>query len=231
MNKPLTLGSLFDGSGTFPMMAMLSGIVPVWKSEIEPFPIAVTEKRLPFVKHLGDINSINGAEIEPVDIVTFGSPCTDLSVAGKRQGLNAERSGLFFQAIRIIKEMRGDLQCGKMSQEHSPQMAEKTSDAFLKNSVRLKTQIYLSLNLKNGQRQEKSWVKISLSPTEHSMLNTGIFPNEERESTLSQILMADVPQKYYLSQKACLGILRRASERGKKLPEVLELALKKQAQV
>ena len=107
MNKPLTLGSLFDGSGTFPMMAMLSGIVPVWKSEIEPFPIAVTEKRLPFVKNLGDINSINGAEIEPVDIITFGSPCTDLSVAGKRQGLNAERSGLFFQAIRIIKEMRG----------------------------------------------------------------------------------------------------------------------------
>ena len=107
MNKPLTLGSLFDGSGTFPMMAMLAGIVPVWKSEIEPFPIAVTEKRLSFVKHLGDINSINGAEIEPVDIVTFGSPCTDLSVAGKRQGLNAERSGLFFQAIRIIKEMRG----------------------------------------------------------------------------------------------------------------------------
>ena len=106
MNKPLTLGSLFDGSGSFPMMGMLSGIVPVWKSEIEPFPIAVTEKRLPFVKHLGDINSINGAEIEPVDIVTFGSPCTDLSVAGKRQGLNAERSGLFFQAVRIIKEMR-----------------------------------------------------------------------------------------------------------------------------
>ena len=106
MNKPLTLGSLFDGSGTFPMMAMLSGIVPVWKSEIEPFPIAVTEKRLPFVKHLGDINNINGAEIEPVDIITFGSPCTDLSVAGKRQGLNAARSGLFFQAVRIIKEMR-----------------------------------------------------------------------------------------------------------------------------
>lgn len=106
MNKPLTLGSLFDGSGTFPMMAILSGIMPVWKSEIEPFPIAVTEKRLPFVKHLGDINSINGAEIEPVDIITFGSPCTDLSVAGKRQGLNAERSGLFFQAVKIIKEMR-----------------------------------------------------------------------------------------------------------------------------
>ncbi len=106
MNKPLTLASLFDGSGTFPMMGMLSGIVPKWSSEIEPFPIAVTTKRLPFVKHLGDINKINGAEIEPVDIITFGSPCTDLSVAGKRQGLNAEHSGLFFQAVRIIKEMR-----------------------------------------------------------------------------------------------------------------------------
>lgn len=106
MNKPLTLGSLFSGSGTFEMAGMLSGILPVWKSEIEPFPIAVTEKRLPFVKHLGDINCINGAEIEPVDIITFGSPCTDLSVAGKRQGLNAARSGLFFQAVRIIKEMR-----------------------------------------------------------------------------------------------------------------------------
>ena len=106
MNKPLTLGSLFSGSGTFEVAGMLSGIVPKWASEIEPFPIAVTTKRLPFVKHLGDINKINGAEIEPVDIITFGSPCTDLSVAGKRQGLNAERSGLFFQAVRIIKEMR-----------------------------------------------------------------------------------------------------------------------------
>ena len=123
-----------------------------------------------------------------------------------------------------------DLQSGKMSQVLSPLTAEKTSDASSKNSVRSKTQIYLSLNLKNGQRQEKSWVKISLSPTGRSMLNTGAYPREECVSTLSQILMADVPQKYYLSQKACLGILRRASERGKKLPDVLELALKKQAQ-
>lgn len=106
MNKALTLGSLFDGSGTFPVAGILSGITPIWASEIEPFPIRVTTKRLPSVKHLGDINHINGAEIESVDIITFGSPCTDLSVAGKRAGLNAERSGLFFQAVRIIKEMR-----------------------------------------------------------------------------------------------------------------------------
>ncbi|MCM1508621.1 MAG: DNA cytosine methyltransferase, partial [Ruminococcus flavefaciens] len=105
-NKQLTLGSLFSGSGSFETAALLSGITPIWASEIEPFCIRVTTKRLPQVKHLGDISQINGAEIELVDIITFGSPCTDLSIAGKRAGLNAERSGLFFQAIRIIKEMR-----------------------------------------------------------------------------------------------------------------------------
>ena len=102
----LTLGSLFDGSGTFPVAGMLSGIKPVWASEIEPFPIAVTRARLPFMKHYGDVSKINGAEIEPVDIITFGSPCQDMSVAGKRVGLEGSRSSLFHQAIRIIKEMR-----------------------------------------------------------------------------------------------------------------------------
>lgn len=106
MHNSLTLGSLFDGSGSFPMAGMLSGITPVWASEIEPFPIRVTTKRLPQVQHYGDVNMLNGAELPPVDIITFGSPCTDLSVAGKRAGLNAEHSGLFFQAVRIIKEMR-----------------------------------------------------------------------------------------------------------------------------
>ncbi|MCD8187242.1 MAG: DNA cytosine methyltransferase [Ruminococcus sp.] len=106
MNKPLTLGSLFDGSGAFPLAGLLAGIKPVWSSEIEPFPIRVTEKRLPFVKHLGDIGSINGGEIPPVDIITFGSPCQDMSVAGKRAGLEGSRSSLFHEAIRVIKEMR-----------------------------------------------------------------------------------------------------------------------------
>lgn len=105
MNK-LTLGSLFDGSGGFPLGGLLSDIIPLWASEIEPFPIRVTSKRLPFMKHLGDISKINGGEIEPVDIITFGSPCTDMSVAGKRAGLGGEQSVLFYQAIRIIKEMR-----------------------------------------------------------------------------------------------------------------------------
>ena len=102
----LKLGSLFDGSGGFPLGGLLAGVTPVWASEIEPFPIRVTTKRLPGMQHLGDVSSINGAEIEPVDIITFGSPCTDMSIAGKRAGLEGAQSSLFYQAIRIIKEMR-----------------------------------------------------------------------------------------------------------------------------
>lgn len=102
----LTLGSLFDGSGGFPLGGILAGITPVWASEIEPFPIRVTTKRFPGMKHYGDVAAMDGSEIEPVDIITFGSPCTDLSIAGKRAGLEGQRSGLFFEAIRIIKEMR-----------------------------------------------------------------------------------------------------------------------------
>ena len=106
MNQNLTLGSLFDGSGGFPLGGLISGITPVWASEIEPFPIRVTTRRLPFMKHYGDISQMDGGKIEPVDIITFGSPCTDMSVAGRRAGLEGQQSVLFYQAIRIIKEMR-----------------------------------------------------------------------------------------------------------------------------
>ena len=105
-NGKLTLGSLFSGSGAFELGGILAGIRPVFASEVEPFPIRVTTKRLPFVKHYGDVNSIRGDEVEPVDIITSGSPCTDISIAGKRAGLGGKQSSLFFQAIRIIKEMR-----------------------------------------------------------------------------------------------------------------------------
>ncbi len=106
-NSVMTLGSLFDGSGTCPLAAEMCGIKPVWASEIEPYPIKVTKKNFPEMEHLGDITSINGAKITPVHMITFGSPCQDLSLAGKQRGLiDGKRSNLFFKAIRIIKEMR-----------------------------------------------------------------------------------------------------------------------------
>ena len=104
--KTITLGSLFDGSGGFPLGGVLAGITPKWASEIEPFPIRVTTARFPNMKHYGDISAIDGSELEPVDIISFGSPCQNLSVAGKREGLDGDRSSLFYEAIRIVKEMR-----------------------------------------------------------------------------------------------------------------------------
>lgn len=110
----MKLMSLFDGSGGFPLAASLCGIEPVYAAEVEPYPIAVTKNRFPKMKHLGDVSKVKGGEIEPVDIITFGSPCQDMSIAGKRAGLKhadmgddeTTRSGLFLEAIRIIKEMR-----------------------------------------------------------------------------------------------------------------------------
>lgn len=106
MKNELTLGSLFDGSGGFPLGGMLAGITPLWASEIEPFAVRVTTKRLPRMKYYGDVSSLNGADLPPVDIITFGSPCQDMSIAGKRSGLDGSRSSLFYEAVRIIKEMR-----------------------------------------------------------------------------------------------------------------------------
>ena len=102
----ITLGSLFDGIGGFPLAAQRVGITPVWASEIEPFPLRVTALRFPEMAQLGDITMLNGTVVPPVDIVTGGSPCQDLSIAGARAGLVGERSGLFLEQIRLIREMR-----------------------------------------------------------------------------------------------------------------------------
>lgn len=106
--KGMTLGSLFDGSGGFPLAGAMNGMTPVWASEIEPYPLRVTAARFPDMKQLGDVTKIDGAAIDPVDVITFGSPCQDLSVAGKQTGIHdGKRSSLFFEAVRIIREMRG----------------------------------------------------------------------------------------------------------------------------
>jgi len=106
MSAALTLGSLFDGIGGFPMAGVRQGFTPVWASEIEPFPIKVTKTHFPDMAHVGDITKLKGAELPPVDLVCGGSPCQDLSTAGRRAGLQGARSGLFMEQIRVIKEMR-----------------------------------------------------------------------------------------------------------------------------
>ena len=239
--KPLTLGSLFDGSGGFPLGGLLAGITPVWASEIEPFPIRVTTKRLPFMKHYGNISAMDGGRIEPVDIITFGSPCQDMSVAGRRDGLDGSRSSLFYEAVRIIKEMR------EATNGKHPTYAvwENVPGAFSSNKgedfkIVLEELIKIAepeapalpMLEKNrgggGATQTLSWETDGALLTEFLTLNIGECPNVERESTLLQILEDNAPEKYYLSAKACEGILRRAERRGKELPPILKEALKQQ---
>ena len=102
----ITLGSLFDGIGGWQLAALRNGVKPLWSSEIDPFPASITKKHFPDTIQLGDVTKINGAEIPPVDIICAGSPCQDLSIAGRREGLNGKRSGLFYHAMRIVREMR-----------------------------------------------------------------------------------------------------------------------------
>ena len=133
----MTLGSLFDGIGGFPLAGAMCGIRAVWASEIEPFPMKVTAARFPEMKQLGSVTDIDGEAVEPVDIVTFGSPCQDLSVAGKQLGIHdGERSNLFFEAVRIIKEMRqADERTGRTGERVRPRFAvwENVTGAFSSN--------------------------------------------------------------------------------------------------
>lgn len=237
-----TLGSLFDGSGGFPLAGALSGITPLWASEIEPYPIAVTTSRFPQMKHLGNVAEVDGRKIPPVDVITFGSPCQDMSVAGKRAGMKhagkgddaTTRSGLFYEAIRIIREMR-EATNGKY-----PAFAiwENVPGAFSSNKgedfrcvLEEFAKIceggvqFLDLLAGSGIMQERSWETDSPLHGGCATLNIGECPSAVKESTLWQILQADAPEKYYLSAKACAGILRRAERRGKTLPKMLREAL------
>ena len=105
----LTLGSLFSGSGGFELAGALFGIEPLWESEVEPLPIRVTERNFPNCLKLGNIVTIHGWSIPKVDIITGGSPCQDMSIAGKRDGLSGDRSCLFKKELKKGGETRAGI--------------------------------------------------------------------------------------------------------------------------
>lgn len=244
----MTLGSLFDGIGGFPLAAVHCGGVPVWASEIEPFPMRVTKLRFPDMIHVGDITKLDGAKLPPVDVICGGSPCQDLSVAGLRKGLAGERSGLFMDQVRIVKEMRAEDE------------RRGVSDDFIRPRYLVWENVPGAFSSANGEDFRAVIEEMSISRTvpvmcldltpgagnllglpfweinsawlgESWMLNTGESPSAAVESSLSQILEDSPHQRYYLSRNACLGILRRAKIRGKELPPQLETALRIQAGV
>ena len=217
----------------------MAGITPVWASEIEPFPIRVTEKRLPEMKHYGDVHGLNGANLEPVDIITFGSPCQDLSIAGKRCGLGGSRSGLFYEAVRVIAEMRKSTNGqyprwavwenvpGALSSQHGQdfrrvleefvRIKDPAADVPLPESGR-----WLHAGEILGDGYSLAWRVLDAAQ------GWGVAQRRKRIFAVS-ILMDNVPERFSLSPKACQGILRRAEKRGKELPQVLKAALERQA--
>ena len=236
LGKPaedVKLGSLFDGGGTMPLCAVMCGGRAVWASEVEPYPIAVTRTHLPHMKHLGSVKDVRGDKIEPVDIITFGSPCQDLSIAGKRAGLGGGRSGLFWEAIRIIIEMLVATN-GKY-----PRFViwENVPGALSSNGGKdFETVLNELLRIRGfaGGRADKPILQhgkwgasqtTELLPIESSMLNTGESPSAGAEYMLSAILVENPPEWSLLSEKALNGILTRASRRGKKLPDLLLTAI------
>lgn len=246
MQQDMTMGSLFSGSGGFELAASIFGFEPLWASEIEPFPIMVTTTNFPETEHFGNISKMDGAKIPKVTMISGGSPCQDMSVAGLRAGLDGSRSNLFREQIRIVKEMRADdIRNGRTGKHIRPRFMvwENVPGAFSSNKGKdfqsvlqeiagiVDEEANVPLPPKGKwQSADASWATLTPSLGGCSMLNTGECPKEESESTLSQILEAAPHQKYYLSEKACLGILRRAEKRGKELSEILKQALIKQAQ-
>lgn len=195
------------------------------------------------MKHLGDITKLDGAAIEPVWCVTGGSPCQDLSIAGKRAGLAGARSGLFMEQIRVIKEMRKhdkqlgwagelirrDTWCGRTSPERSAATKAETSRPCSRKrsaSSNRKPPVLKCLQ-KAGLPGAGigTWTDDGAWLGEYTMRNTGECPSVVVESRLSQILEVTPHTKYSLSARACQGILRRAARRGKDLPEMLKQVL------
>lgn len=224
----IKLGSLFDGSGTMPLAAELCGARAIWASEVEPYPIAVTRTHLPGLVHLGSVTEIDGGKIPPVDIITFGSPCQDLSTAGKRAGMKntsrgddeTTRSGLFFEAIRIAREMlaaTGGVYPRFVIWENVP--GALSSNAGADFEVVLNGLLQLS-GANDVIRQHGRWEAPQTTerwPIELSTRNTGECPSAGVESTLSQILVENPPVWSLLSEKALRGILNRAEKRKERL--------------
>ena len=194
---------------------------------------------------LGDITRLNGADVPPVDIVTGGSPCQDLSIAGARAGLAGERSGLFLEQIRLIREMREvDQHRERPTEFVRPRFMvwENVPGTFssaegedfrivLEETVRIAAPA-CAVPRPPGGTVAPCWGRYGrrILPGLATLdAQYWASPSAERASSLWQILEAHPPPKYFLSQRACRGILQRAEKRGKPLPPKLEWALKVQA--
>lgn len=235
-----SFGSVCSGIEAASVAFQPLGWSPAWFSEIDSFPSELLKQRFPNVKNLGDMitlpERIRAGEIEAPDLLCGGTPCQAFSVAGKRLSLDDQRGNLTLTFCEIANEIES-----KRSEQILPPLLSygKTSPACLTQKTTLSAVSWLdyvaqSFPLKyrtaNGQAQVSLPARKGASHGVSSTLNFSESPSVVKESSLSQVLITDsIPQKYYLSAKACAGILRRAKMRGKTLPPTLKAALERSA--
>lgn len=230
----LTLGSLFDGIGGWLLAAVRNGVKPVWSSEIEDFPMKVSHAHFPDVVQLGDVTKIDGSKVIPVDIICAGSPCQDLSVAGKQKGLAGSRSNLFFESVRIVREMREKTNGlypkffvwenvpGAFSSNHGHDFQAVLREIAETDIPMPGTGRWAKAGMVRSERVGIAWRVLDAQ-------YWGVPQHRERIFLIAGFGKWGVESKYYLTRRACIGILRRAKVRQKELPRVLYLALLKQA--
>lgn len=197
--------SLFSGIEAASVAWEPLGWEPVAFSEIEPFPCAVLAERFPDVPNLGDVNEIDWSDyVGAVDLIVGGSPCQAFSVAGRRRGLMDERGRLMLEYVRAVREIRPRW----VLWENVPGVLPKTK-------------------ARPSQRCKTSWSVAGIRwHGECLTLNSSEWPKDAAVCSLSDILIPDAPQRYFLSARACAGILRRAEIRGKSLPPQLDAVLR-----
>ena len=205
----LTVGSCFAGIAGFDLGFERAGARIIWNCEIDANCRRVLRHHYPGVPRFRDVRTVTGAGLRNAglvpDVLCGGSPYQDLSHAGRRAGLNGERSALFFEFARIADEAK-------------PEWVVFENVSGLLNSHRGRDMAAVL-----GALVDIGY----MGPGGCSMRDTPEFHNDAVASSLSDILVTGpVPFRYFLSPRACAGILRRAGARGRTILPTLERALR-----
>lgn len=233
-------GSVCSGIEAASVAFQPLGWSPAWFSEIDSFPSELLKQRFPNVKNLGDMTTlperIRAGEIEAPDLLCGGTPCQAFSVAGKRLSLDDQRGNLTLtfceianelETARIRSKLPPPLSFGKTCPESSELKTMPLGVSWLEYVERT---FPLKYRTAGGQAQVMLPAPKGAQHGVSSTLNFSECPNVVKESSLSQVLITgSIPQKYFLSARACAGILARAQKRGKILPHSLKAALERSA--